>query len=98
MRTENRNLVIGTIIGVVIGGAAAIMLAPSPGTETRQRLRQASGRTREKAMGLTAKGREYLESKKAQIREAIESGRRAAEEKLEELEYQVQSSSKTGAT
>ncbi|MEN6372647.1 MAG: YtxH domain-containing protein [Armatimonadota bacterium] len=92
MRAENRNLIIGTIMGVVIGGAAAIMLAPSPGTETRQKLRQATGRTREKAKGLTAKGREYLESKREQIMDAIESGRRAADEKREELEHQVQKS------
>lgn len=92
MRTENRNLLIGTIIGVVVGGAAAVMLAPSPGTETRQKLRQATGRTKEKALDLTAKGRDYMESKRAKFKEAVEAGRRAAEEKREELEHQVQAS------
>lgn len=89
MRTENRNLLIGTIIGIVVGSTAAILLAPSPGTETRERLRQATGRTKEKAKDVTAKGREYLESKKTQLQEAVEAGRHAAEEKRAELEEQL---------
>jgi len=89
MRTENRNLLIGTIIGIALGSATAILLAPSPGSETRERLRHATGKTKERARDITARSREYLEMKRKQLQEAVEAGKRAAREKRMELEDQL---------
>jgi gas vesicle protein len=89
MSRDNRNLIIGIIAGVAVGGLAAILLAPSAGRETRANLRRATTQAKQKAAELSAKGREYVESKRSQFQEAVEAGKEAAEEKRAELEMEL---------
>lgn len=91
MRKESSNFLIGTILGAVVGGITAIVLAPATGEETRHRIKEFSGDAKQKAADLKNKGREYIESKRSQFREAVEAGKEAAEEKREELESKLQS-------
>jgi gas vesicle protein len=97
MRPENRNLLIGTIVGAIVGGTTAALLAPENGAETRVRMRKVADRARERATEITAKGREYYVTQKSQLQEAVEAGRHAAEEKRAELERRVREQTKTAA-
>ena len=89
MNTGNRNLLLGTIIGLAVGGATAILLAPAEGKEIRRRLRRATDQARDKARDTAAKGRELIKSKQSQLQEAVEEGRKAAGRKREELEKEI---------
>lgn len=89
MKASSRNLLIGTIIGAIVGGSAAALLAPEPGDETRRKLREAADRARERATDIKARGQEYYQTTKSQFQEAVEAGRHAAQEKRVELETKV---------
>ena len=86
----------GLIIGGVIGAAAALLLAPQPGEETRADLRERgielkermielSEEARRRAEDLQAEGRATVETQKARVEEAIEEGKKAASKKKKEL-------------
>jgi gas vesicle protein len=94
MRAENRNLLLGTLIGTIVGGAAAVLLAPGKGDETRTKLREAADRARERVTEITARGKEYYQHQMSQFQEAVEVGRRAAQEKRMELEQEVHAQSR----
>lgn len=89
MKDESRNFMLGTIIGIVLGGAAAILLAPAEGAETRRKLRETADQAREKVKDLAAKGKDFVHVKQSQLHEAVEAGRRAAKEKREEIEDEL---------
>ena len=89
MNTGNRNLLLGTIIGLVVGGVAALLFAPAEGEETRRKIRMATDQACDKAKDMAAKGKEYVHNTQAQLQEAVKAGRHAAEEKREELEKKV---------
>jgi len=86
----------GLIIGGLVGAAAALLLAPQPGEETRAELREKgielkdrmielSEEARKRAEELQDEGRAVLETQKTQIEEAIQEGKKAAEKKKQEL-------------
>ncbi|MBM4431006.1 MAG: hypothetical protein FJ026_11770 [Chloroflexi bacterium] len=86
----------GLIIGGLIGAAAAILLAPQPGDETRAQLREKgielkervielSEEARKKAEEWQEEGRAVLETQKARVEEAVEEGKKAAAQKKKEL-------------
>ena len=49
MNRETSNVLLGFLVGAVAGGVAALMFAPSSGRETRQKIVDGLGRTRDKA-------------------------------------------------
>ena len=68
----------GFLIGAIVGGVAALLLAPQSGEETRQRLE-------ESGIELKERGRIALEEQKAKLEQAIEEGKEAAAKKREDL-------------
>jgi gas vesicle protein len=86
----------GLILGGLIGAAAALLLAPQPGDETRAELREKgvelkdrmielSEEARRKAEDLQAESRAAVEAQKVRVEEAIEEGKKAAAKKKKEL-------------
>jgi gas vesicle protein len=74
--------------GAALGAAAALLLAPEPGPESRERLRRYARRAEENLRDLAGRagevyeevvgqGKEFVESKKSALREAFDAGREA---------------------
>ena len=100
MVSGRSNFLLGMLLGGIAGAAAALLLAPQSGVETRQRMKQKASQTRDRASDMvgsvkesaekaTGSGWEFIETKKAQIRQAIEAGREAAARKRAELEAEA---------
>jgi len=98
MSDEGRGLefLAGVVLGGLVGAVAALLLAPQPGEETREQLREKSielkermielsEEARKKAEELQAEGRTVVESQTARVKEAIEEGKKAAAKKKKEL-------------
>ena len=98
MSDEGRGLefLAGVVLGGLVGAAAALLLAPQPGDETREQLREKSielkdrmielsDEARKKAAELQAEGRTVVEGQTARVKEAIEEGKKAAAKKKKEL-------------
>jgi gas vesicle protein len=86
----------GLIIGGLIGAAAALLIAPQPGEETRAELREKgielkdrmielSEEARKRAEDWQDEGRAALETQKTRIEEAVQEGKKAAAQKKQEL-------------
>ncbi len=86
----------GFLLGGLVGAAAALLLTPRSGEETRDTLmdrgivlkdkaEEVAAKAREEADELLSLGKTMLEDQKARIREAVEEGREAAAEKKSEL-------------
>ena len=80
-------------LGAVAGAAAALLLAPKTGAETRELLAEHSGQilnrakahagdAREKAGDLFERGREYLEEQSNRLISAFEAGRAAMRDEM----------------
>ena len=89
-------LLIAFLAGSVVGAAAALLFAPSSGTETRQRIRAASteakdktlekvGTVKSEATHLVERGKERVTGVKSQIQSAVEAGKEAYKGKKTEL-------------
>ena len=79
--------------GAALGAAAALLLAPKTGEETRQLLTQRSGEVAKKAQGLAAeaqgragewldKSRELFEEQTQRLVAAFEAGKEAMKEEI----------------
>jgi len=73
----------GFILGTFVGAVMALLFAPAPGEETRDRLRERGIELRERA-------EELSEEAKKRAQEALEEGRRAAEERRSELRSKLE--------
>ncbi len=80
-------------LGTVAGAAAALLLAPRTGRETREllaergsellkRAQEKAGETHVRAGDLFDKGREYLEEQTQRLASAFEAGRAAMKEEI----------------
>ena len=91
-RDDERNVAInflaGLGLGALIGAAAALLLAPKPGTETRQDIASAAEDLRDKAgkivkdlsqssEELVKKSKDLLESTKEKVQSAVDAGKQA---------------------
>jgi len=81
------------LFGAALGAAAALLLAPKTGEETRQLLTQRSGEVAKKAQGLAAeaqgragewldKSRELFEEQTQRLLNAFEAGKDAMREEI----------------
>ena len=83
-------------LGAIAGAAAAVLLTPKTGTETRELLtehgqewlkkaQEKAEEAQEKAGDLLGKGREYLEEQRTRLVGAFEAGRSAMKEEMGKL-------------
>ncbi|MDO8684621.1 MAG: YtxH domain-containing protein [Armatimonadota bacterium] len=97
MASERQSFMLGILLGGIAGAAAALLYAPQEGKQTREQIKgkaleakerasEAVSSAKESAEKAGAKGREYVEIKTAQVREAVQAGRKAAAEKKAELQ------------
>lgn len=91
------NFLAGLGLGALIGAAAALLLAPKSGVETREDLASAADELRNKASKivkdlsesseeLVKKSKELLEQTKEKVHTAVEAGKQAMARKREEAE------------
>ncbi|HUV94622.1 MAG TPA: YtxH domain-containing protein [Anaerolineae bacterium] len=87
----------GFILGGLVGGALALLFAPTTGEEMRGQIREKGIELRNLAEDLDletlkAKGRAVVGEQRARFQEAIEEGKQAAARKKEELLERLESS------
>ena len=84
------NFLAGVGLGALLGASAALLLAPQPGKQTQETVREAAQRLKERTAEAAGRLKEHstelLAQKKQLLAEAISAGRAAAAEKRQELE------------
>lgn len=80
------------VVGAIVGAAAALLMAPKPGTELRSDLGDAARRARERAAEVKGSMAAKYEELRAKLEEHIRSGEHGLEEAGEELAEDVQAS------
>jgi gas vesicle protein len=64
-------------LGAITGAAAALLLAPAPGEDTRRLIAERTREGREKASEAARQGRAFLDRQREHLTEAVERGREA---------------------
>lgn len=83
MQRDTSNFLIGILTGAVVGAATALLMAPMRGSETRQRLGDQLGATKEKAKSRLGEAKEKAKGR-------IEEARHKAEGRLEEAKHKAE--------
>lgn len=85
-------VVLAFLSGVFVGTAAALLMAPQSGRETRDRFRRYASEAEECARDLASrasealdKGKEFVKEKKSILAEALDAGREAMRREHERL-------------
>ncbi len=86
------SLLVGLILGTLIGGVIALLLAPKSGEELRGDISSAAQKARERAEHLKAQMAEKYETLRAQVEEHIKSHHagEAPEELAEDVEANLE--------
>jgi gas vesicle protein len=71
------SILLAFILGATAGAAVALLYAPAPGRETRERLGEKAREGRQRAEDAAVKGRELLNQGRETLSNAIERGREA---------------------
>lgn len=77
MNRETSNVLLGFLVGAVAGGVAALLFAPSAGKDTRQKIVDGLGRTREKLHDELEHAKEYAKCQKEALKEGLHEGKEA---------------------
>jgi len=77
------------LVGAITGAAAALLLAPATGEETREYLGQKARESRARARDAVQQGREMYQSQREQLTSALERGREAFQQARERGEQQA---------
>ena len=88
------SIILAFFIGGLVGAGVAILLAPQPGRETRQKIKELAEDAKEKAAkyaeqvkskatSTVGKGKEIFEEKKSLLTTAFEAGKEAYEKEKE---------------
>lgn len=77
---------LGLLAGGLLGGAAALVLAPRAGRETRAQVRRAADEAREKIRGALEEGRQAVQESRTALRKAVEAGRGVLQRSPEKVE------------
>ncbi|HEX2988870.1 MAG TPA: YtxH domain-containing protein [Chloroflexota bacterium] len=98
---------VGFLLGGVVGAAAALLITPRSGDETRDTImergielkvkaEEVAARAMDEADDLFTKGRTVLDSQRYRIQEAVEEGKEAAAQKKAELLSKYRVAKETG--
>ena len=90
------SLILGFFIGGLVGAGVALLLAPQPGAETRQKIKELADEAKEKAAkyaeevkgkvtSTVEKGKGLVEEKKSLVTAAVEAGKEAYQKEKEKL-------------
>jgi gas vesicle protein len=90
------SLILGFFIGGLVGAGVALLLAPQPGAETRQKIKELTDEAKEKAAkyaeevkskvtSTVEKGKGLVEEKKSLVTAAVEAGKEAYQKEKEKL-------------
>ncbi len=90
------SIILAFFIGGLVGAGVALLLAPQPGKETRQKIKELAEEAKEKATqyaeevkskvtSTVGKGKELVEEKKSLITTAVEAGKEAYAKEKEKL-------------
>ena len=90
------SLILGFFIGGLVGAGVALLLAPQPGAETRQKIKELADEAKEKAAkyaeevkskvtSTVEKGKGLVEEKKSLVTTAVEAGKEAYQKEKEKL-------------
>ncbi len=90
------SLILGFFIGGLVGAGVALLLAPQPGAETRQKIKELAEDAKEKATeyaekvkgqvtSTVGKGKEILDEKKSLVTAAVEAGKEAYQKEKEKV-------------
>jgi len=71
------SILLAFLLGAIGGAAVALLYAPAPGRETRERLGEKAREGRERANEAAQKGRQILKDGRETLTTAIERGREA---------------------
>lgn len=88
------------VSGAALGAVAALLLAPQSGRESREQLRgyarraednlrDMAGRAKEAWEGVVDEGKEFVESRKSVLREALDAGRAAMKRERDRLKSEA---------
>jgi gas vesicle protein len=72
------------VLGAAAGAAVALLYAPAPGEETRQRIKDKAREGRDKAEAVAREGREFLSRQRENLGAAVDRGREAFEQARKE--------------
>jgi gas vesicle protein len=95
-RQSTGSIILAFFIGGLVGAGVALLLAPQPGKETRQKIKELADEAKEKAAkyaeevkgkvtSTVEKGKELVEEKKSLITTAVEAGKEAYAKEKEKL-------------
>jgi len=90
------SLILGFFIGGLVGAGVALLLAPQPGTEARQKIKELAENAKEKAAeyaeqakgkvtSTVGKAKEIIEEKKSLVTAAVGAGKEAYEKEKEKV-------------
>ena len=65
------------VMGAITGAAAALLMAPAPGTETRRALNEKAREGRDRAEDAARHGADFVKRQRDQLSTAIDRGREA---------------------
>ena len=85
----------GVVIGLAVGGIVGLLLAPKPGTELRDDLKDKTEETldrlQEATSELMTRTRDLVDQTKENLAHSVEAGKVAFQEKRSELSSQLES-------
>ena len=73
-------VVVAFVLGAIAGAAAALLMAPASGEETRRTLAEKAREGRERAADAAKQGREFVNRGRDTLSSAIDRGREAYEQ------------------
>jgi gas vesicle protein len=90
------SLILAFFIGGLVGAGVALLLAPQPGAQTIQKIKEMADEAKEKATkyaekvkaevtSTVGKGKEIIEEKKSLVTAAVEAGKEAYQKEKEKL-------------
>jgi gas vesicle protein len=88
-KTYGIDFLAGFVIGALVGAAAALLLAPQSGEDTRLQIRDKGIEIKGRAEDLQGQARDRADQLQVRMKEAVEEGKTAATKKKEELLSQL---------